>query len=97
MLPANIGDLANLQDLNLSGNQLSGPIPESIGALTRLYSLGLDVNELTGLIPLSMMDLVNTNIRLQYNHLCTRDPDLIAFLDANAPGWQEGQTDTVCE
>ncbi len=50
-LPSEIGDLTNLERLNLSGNALSGEIPEEIGNLTRLEELWLTGNALSGEIP----------------------------------------------
>jgi len=56
-LPAEIGQLANLQTLKLSHNQLTS-LPESIGQLTNLQSLELSQNELTSL-PDSIGQLTN--------------------------------------
>ncbi|MCH87075.1 LRR receptor-like serine/threonine-protein kinase FLS2-like, partial [Trifolium medium] len=40
-IPAFIGNLSNLDSLNLEGNKMNGTIPESIGKLTNLYTLNL--------------------------------------------------------
>ena len=41
--------------LDLSSNNLQGPIPEEIGALTSLVELFLSENELSGTIPNEMV------------------------------------------
>ena len=35
-IPAELGDLTNLTELHLSGNQLTGEIPAELGSLTNL-------------------------------------------------------------
>ena len=59
-IPAEIGDLVNLEWLDLSNrlesryernNQLTGPIPAEIGNLAKLRYLNLSSNRLTGSIP----------------------------------------------
>ncbi len=51
-LPGEIGNLANLIDLNLAWNHLTGPIPSEIGNLTNLVRLYLYSNKtLNGAIP----------------------------------------------
>ena len=97
-IPQDIGHLKNLYDLNLAFNKLSGPIPDSIGELTLIGNLALTDNELTGYIPKSLMNLDKTYyLSLGYNHLCTEDPDLVAFLDQKSNDWRDGQTDTPCD
>ncbi|PPS02830.1 hypothetical protein GOBAR_AA17831 [Gossypium barbadense] len=46
-----LGQLLNLQYLELYSNNISGIIPEDLGNLTNLVSLGLYLNTLTGHIP----------------------------------------------
>ena len=46
-----MGNLARLENLWLSDNRLSGPIPPTLGALARLENLELSDNRLTGAIP----------------------------------------------
>ncbi|HEX8179047.1 MAG TPA: COR domain-containing protein [Pyrinomonadaceae bacterium] len=47
-LPKSIGQLTQLQNLDLNGNQLA-TLPESIGQLTQLHTLDLDGNQLATL------------------------------------------------
>ncbi|CAL4948884.1 unnamed protein product [Urochloa decumbens] len=61
--------------LNLSNNQISGPIPDDIGALSELESLDLSYNYLTGEIPSSLSDLTFLNcLNLSYNDLSGKIP-----------------------
>ena len=76
-IPAEIGQLTNLTELNLSRNKvynhdtdlydngLTGPIPAEIGQLTNLTNLNLYRNKLTGPIPAELGQLTN----LEYLHL----------------------------
>ena len=52
-----LGNLANLQELNLAVNQLSGNIPESLGTLVKLKGVHLQNNQLSGPLPQSMINL----------------------------------------
>jgi len=58
-IPANLGNLANLQGLYLWSNQLSGSIPAELGNLTNLQGLSLDDNQFSGSIPVELGNLTN--------------------------------------
>ena len=64
-IPTELGNLANLQLLNLTSNQLSGTIPTELGNLPNLQRLYLNGNQLTGGIPTEIGSLSN----LQYLNL----------------------------
>jgi len=61
-LPASLGDLERLQQLNLVDNAISGQIPQSIGNLTQLQNLSLGLNSLSGSLPESLCDIPNLSI-----------------------------------
>ncbi|KAA3488516.1 BRASSINOSTEROID INSENSITIVE 1-associated receptor kinase 1-like isoform X1 [Gossypium australe] len=61
-----LGQLPNLQYLELYGNNISGIIPEELGNLTNLVSLDLYLNNLTGGIPPTLGKL--TKLRFLYEH-----------------------------
>ncbi|KAK8500179.1 hypothetical protein V6N12_002287 [Hibiscus sabdariffa] len=70
-IPASIGDMNSLQDLTLSGNQLSGDLPEHLSmGCSSLVSLTLSNNSLQGQIPsswsncsqLSTLDVSNNEL-----------------------------------
>ena len=58
-IPAELGNLTNLQLLYLHSNILSGEIPEELGGLTNLQSLYLSENALSGKIPAKLGNLTN--------------------------------------
>ncbi|XP_038973331.1 receptor-like protein EIX1 [Phoenix dactylifera] len=51
ILPEWLGELENLQVLDLSYNSFRGPVPRSIGKLSLLTDLSLEGNELNGTLP----------------------------------------------
>ncbi|KAH1152145.1 hypothetical protein AAZX31_16G180000 [Glycine max] len=52
-----IGDLVNLQSIDLQGNKLTGQIPDEIGNCAELIYLDLSDNQLYGDIPFSISNL----------------------------------------
>ena len=67
-IPAEIGQLTQLQSLWLNNNQLSGTIPASIGLLTQLQTLSLSTNQLSGTIPVEIGQLTKlTSLSLNQN------------------------------
>ena len=69
-IPADVGDLTNLEVLSLSRNSLSGTIPSDLGDLSNLLELYLNDNDLTGAIPADLGDLADLEVlSLQRNLL----------------------------
>ncbi len=58
-LPKELGNLSNLQSLDLYYNQLFGSIPTELGKLSNLENLDLFDNQLTGSIPADLGDISN--------------------------------------
>jgi Leucine-rich repeat (LRR) protein len=80
-IPSSIGNLADLQYLNLELNHLSGSIPSSIGNLVNLQYLYLHVNNLSGSIPYSIGNLVHLiQLLLNNNKLSGSIPSSIGNL-----------------
>ena len=81
VIPAEIGDLTNLDYLTLWFNQLSGPIPSEIGNLTNLTDLDLGDNQLSGPLPPQIGNLTNlTTLHLPTNQLSGPIPTEIGNL-----------------
>ena len=69
-IPAELGNLPNLEDLNLSDNQLSGEIPAELANLSNLEDLDLSFNQLSGEIPAELGNLPNLGfLDLSFNQL----------------------------
>lgn len=74
-IPAEIGNLGNLQYLDLSVNQITGNLPPEIGFLSNLQTLNLSDNQLTGAIPVGIGNLsLLYNIDLYNNQLSGNIP-----------------------
>ena len=58
-IPAELGNLANLEVLYLRSNGLSGPVPAELGNLSNLVYLSLGSNELSGPVPAELGNLSN--------------------------------------
>ena len=69
-IPQELGNLANLQNLDLRFNNLYGTIPLELGNLTNLRTLNLRSNELTGTIPQELGNMTNLqDLDLRFNNL----------------------------
>ena len=69
-LPAELGNLAELERMQLRSNSLTGPIPPELGSLDNLERLDLRSNGLTGPIRAELEGLVNlTRLLLGDNEL----------------------------
>ena len=64
-IPENIGNLTQLDTLNLAFNQLSGELPESIGSLINLNYLYLYKNKLGGTMADSILNIFPNYIEFQ--------------------------------
>ena len=91
-IPAELGQLSRLWELNLGGrwdsaleswveNELTGPIPSSLGELSNLTWLALGDNDLTGPIPATLGNLANLeSLSLGGNRLTGAVPSWIGDL-----------------
>ncbi|XP_022876865.1 receptor-like protein kinase [Olea europaea var. sylvestris] len=65
-----IGNLSQLQELEMQGNELNGPVPASLGFLGNLQKLNLSENRLYGEVPNSIFNLSSlTEISLRGSSL----------------------------
>lgn len=80
-IPYGIGNLINLQSLDMWGNEISGTIPSSIGVLQQLVTLFFDSNGLSGYIPPSIGNLtLLTDLSLADNILQGEIPPSLGLL-----------------
>ncbi|XP_022157328.1 probable LRR receptor-like serine/threonine-protein kinase IRK [Momordica charantia] len=77
-VPRWIGELKNLETLDLSANNFSGQVPSSIGNLQLLKKFNVSTNYLSGNLPESMENCVNLlSIDASHNHLSGNLPSWI--------------------
>ena len=94
-LPPEIGDLANLTELELGGNQVMGAIPPEIGNLESLTFLHLEYNQFTGEIPAEIGNLTNLVwLNFVHNQLTGEIPSSICNLDMN---WSDPNNFNISE
>lgn len=88
-IPKELGNLTNLEELNLSFNQLSGEIPAALGNLSNLKKLWLVGNpagnpvgnQLSGTLPEELGNLTNLEVLiLNYNQLSGPLPQSLTSL-----------------
>jgi len=61
-IPPEIGNLTNLEHLNISQNNFTGITPSEIGNMSSLVELLLGYNNFSGTIPSSLFDLPNLEV-----------------------------------
>ncbi len=82
-IPAELGSLSALTELDLSDNQLTGGIPTQLGSLTELTKLILDTNQLSGSIPGELGSLTKlVLLALSFNNLTGNIPTTLGNLSA---------------
>ncbi|KAG2572550.1 LRR receptor kinase SERK2 [Panicum virgatum] len=76
-----LGQLKNMQYLELYSNNISGPIPPELGNLTNLVSLDLYLNNFTGDIPDTLGQLLKLRfLRLNNNSLSGQIPKTLTAI-----------------
>ena len=70
-IPAELGNLTNLEHLYLRGNDLTGEIPAELGNLSNLDDLRLNKTRLTGAIPPELGNLANLRTLYLINNQLT--------------------------
>ena len=73
-IPPELGDLPDLQLLDLRDNQLAGGIPTELGDLVNLQELYLDGNRLTGCVPDELRDVPNNDLESLGLSFCSEHP-----------------------
>ena len=81
-IPPELGNLRDLERLELYGNQLTGTIPSELGNLSSLELLSIEYNQLTGSIPAGLSHLIQlTSLRLNSNRLTGAIPSELGSLN----------------
>ena len=90
-IPPELGNLANLRGLHLSGNDLlTGELPPELGNLANLERLYLSDNGLTGEIPPELGNLANLGVMYWGRNAGLCAPGTRQFIDFVAGVWETG-------
>ncbi|WP_417856749.1 immunoglobulin domain-containing protein [Xanthomarina gelatinilytica] len=90
-LPADLGDLDNLEKLVLNFNQITGNIPTQLGNCTSLIELNLWDNNLLGSIPSELGNCTSLEVlSLENNQLTGNIPASFSNLTAMVSFWVNG-------
>ena len=82
-LPPDLGELTQLQVLQLNHNQFAGPIPAELGQLTQLRDLNVASNAFTGSIPPELGQLTKlTRLDLRDNQLTGPIPAELGHIES---------------
>uniref|UniRef100_A0A0D9WRI9 Receptor kinase-like protein Xa21 n=1 Tax=Leersia perrieri TaxID=77586 RepID=A0A0D9WRI9_9ORYZ len=85
ILPPEVGDLINLNRLDISGNRISGPIPTSLAKCRSLQYLNMQENLFEGTIPSSIEQLKGLLVLdLSKNNLSGQIPEFLARMQGIA-------------
>ncbi|KAL2496962.1 putative LRR receptor-like serine/threonine-protein kinase [Forsythia ovata] len=81
IIPNEIGNMSNLIELGIGGNELRGTIPDTLGQLTKVQMLRLNDNNIQGSINVNLCNLVNLyHLDLGNNHLSRQLPSCLGNL-----------------
>ncbi|KAK8583539.1 hypothetical protein V6N12_067806 [Hibiscus sabdariffa] len=87
-IPCSLSNLHHFSSvLNLSNNDLSGPIPACLGKLDKLQILDLSSNSFSGEIPTDMNNMISLYfVNVSFNHLKGKLPSVWMRIIASYPG-----------
>ncbi|KAL2496762.1 LRR receptor-like serine/threonine-protein kinase FLS2 [Forsythia ovata] len=81
IIPNEIGNMSNLIQLDIGGNELTGTIPDTLGQLINMQMLRLNDNNIQGSINVNLCNLVNLyHLDLGNNHLSRQLPTCLGNL-----------------
>ena len=89
-IPSELGNLTNLKELYLWGNELSGPISPELGKLTNLEKLYISDNRFSGCVPEAWQDTEENDLEILGLPLCSDREALISIYKAtNGANWRK--------
>jgi len=93
VIPPELGNCTEMEQLSLASNRLNGSIPAELGSMTNAESLDLSGNRLRGEIPVALTNLTHVyQLSLDYNALWTTDSTVENFLNDRDFFWHQTQT-----